>query len=63
MTRKISTFSFVLLFLSAFSFAGCGGSEGFEESEAPTVEEQTDSDDYMESMEADQERMQQEYKN
>ena len=61
MTRKFLFPLFSLIFASAICLAGCSTSTEptFTESEDVTAEEEAEDEDYMESLEADMERMQQ----
>lgn len=61
MTRKITFPSFILVFVAALCITGCGGGGDaqFEETEGPTTEELAEEEEYMDSYEADMERMNQ----
>ena len=61
MTRKFFFPLFALVFASALCIAGCSTSTEttFTETEDATAEEEAEDEDYMEALEADQQRMEQ----
>ncbi|MEE2936507.1 MAG: hypothetical protein VYA84_10980 [Planctomycetota bacterium] len=61
MTRKFLFPMFSIVFASALCIAGCSSSNEavFTESEDPTAEEESEDEDYMQSLEEDMQRMQQ----
>ena len=65
MTRQFSLGFLFMFVVSAVTLVGCGGGgeATFEETDAVTATEEAEADAYMESYEADQEKMRQEYGN
>ncbi|MCP4890792.1 hypothetical protein N9D23_04610 [Rubripirellula sp.] len=61
MTRKLLFPLFSIVFASVLCIAGCSTSKEatFTESEDPTAEEETEDEDYMQALEEDMNRMQQ----